>query len=115
MADAGCAASDAGSKASSATGSVANAAGSAESAIVSAGSGSVIGSAIVMNSSTKDNAVVPAANVDKRKSIGLMSCWFECGTQQNQVKLQNIGTERCPKMVCPACNSSRRAMERQGR
>ena len=114
MEDADGTASDAGSKASSATAIASIAGGSAETACASSGPGSVIGSAIVSTGS-KDNVVARAGNVDKKGPLGLLTCWFERGTHQQQAKLQNIGTAKCPKMVCPACNSARRAMERQGR
>ena len=39
-------------------------------------------------------------------------CWFECGFTGT---LLNIGNARSPKWVCPACNSSRKAIDKQAK
>ena len=40
------------------------------------------------------------------------ACWFECGLTGT---LLNIGNVRCPKWVCAACNSSRKAIDKQAK
>ena len=40
------------------------------------------------------------------------SCWFECGQTHD---LYNIGNARVVKLVCGLCNSSRKALDSQGR
>ena len=39
-------------------------------------------------------------------------CWYECGTATG---LYNVGNDRCVKMCCGLCNSSRRALETQAK
>ena len=39
-------------------------------------------------------------------------CWFECGFTGT---LLNIGNARSPKWVCAACNSSRKAIDKQAK
>ena len=47
-------------------------------------------------------------------SIVLSSCFFECGNNAATCKLVNIATAKSPKMVCPPCVSSKKAIDKQG-
>ena len=55
--------------------------------------------------STRTLSVLPPGN-------SVTCCWMECGTSEH---LTNIGNARSVKWVCGACNSSRKAIDRQAR
>ena len=41
-----------------------------------------------------------------------VGCWMECGVTE---ALLNIGNTRSPKWICGACNSSRKAIDKQAK